>query len=119
MKSFTKEAKINTPEELFKELSITGKYKDLIGNFLFRGHENRDWELILSIFRENNLKLLFTDEEKENRYSFDGFHFRRVTREQGLVYEFYRKASEKVLKISRVKIIDNYKRNEYDLVNKE
>lgn len=33
MKSFTKEAKINTPEELFKELSITGKYKRLNWKF--------------------------------------------------------------------------------------
>lgn len=119
MKNFIKEIKINTAEELFRELSITGKYKDLIGNFLFRGHEDSDWELIPSIFRENNLKLLFTDEEKENRYSFDGFHFRRVTREQGLVYEFYREASEKGLKIPRVETIEEYKRDEYRLMDKE
>lgn len=57
--------------------------------------------------------------KKKKMSSLGGFHFRRVTRGQGLVYEFYIKASKKVLKISRVKIIDNYKRNEYDLVNKE
>ena len=119
MKNLIKEIKINTTEELFKELSITGKYKDLIGNFLFRGHEDKNWELIPSIFRENNLKLLFTDEEKEKKTSLEGFHFRRVIREQGLVYEFYREASEKALKIPRVKIIENYKRNEWDLINKE
>lgn len=36
MKKFIKEIKINDTEELFRELSVTGKYKDLIGNFLFR-----------------------------------------------------------------------------------
>lgn len=119
MKNLIKEIKINTAEELFRELSITGKYKDLIGNFLFRGHEDRDWELIPSIFRENNLKLLFADEEKEDKYSLEGYHFLRVIREQGLVYEFYREASERALKIPRVETIEEYKRDEYRLMDKE
>lgn len=70
MKNFIKEIKINTVWELFKELSVTEKYKDLIGNFLFRGHEDKNWELLPSIFRTNNSKLLFTDEEKEKMSSF-------------------------------------------------
>lgn len=111
--------KIKTAKELFKEVSVTGKYKKLIGNYLFRGHEKEEWELIPSIFRESNLKLLFTDDEKERECSLEGFHFRRIIREQGLVYEFYREVSEKGLEIPRVETIEQYKKNDYKLMDKE
>lgn len=122
MKKFIKEITINTAEELFRELSVTGKYKDLIGNFLFRGHEDEDWELLPSIFRENVLKLLFSEKElylEAEEYSLERFHFLRVIRERGLVYDFYKEASQKGLEVLRIEDIENYKRNQDDLMNKE
>ena len=119
MGNLIKIIKFKTAEELFKEVSVTGKYRELFENFLFRGHEDEEWKLLPSIFRKSNLKLLFTDEEKEKEYSLKGFHFRRIIREQGLVYEFYREVSEKGLEIPRVETIEQYKRNDYKLMDKE
>lgn len=118
MKDLIKIVKLKTAEELFKEVSITGKYKELFENFLFRGHEDEEWELLPSIFREKNFELLFTKEEKEDKHSLEGYHFFRVIRERGLIYEFYKEASEKGLEIPRVETIEEYKRNEYKLMEK-
>lgn len=48
----------------------------------------------------------------------EGYHFFRVIREQGLIYEFYKEANEKGLEIPRVETIEEYRRNEYKLMEK-
>lgn len=119
MEKLIKEIEIETAEELFRELSVTGKYENLINRFIFRGQSDARWELIPSIFREGKINDLFGERELDRKIFLKEFYEHRLFREQGLIYMFCKEADEKGLKVPNVKIVEKYKRNEYELIETE
>lgn len=119
MEKLIKEIEIESAEELFRELSVTGKYENLINRFIFRGQSDVRWELIPSIFREGKINDLFGESEINIAVNFKEFYNYRLFREQGLIYRFCKEADEKGLKVPNVKIVEKYKRNEYELIETE
>ncbi|WP_270851426.1 FRG domain-containing protein [Fusobacterium varium] len=104
-KDIVEEVEFRNAEELFKELSVVGKYKFLFDRYIFRGQSDENHKLISSILRSDKLNILF-DEEVKNKYIekevFENIH---KEKEYELLCSFYEEADKRGLFVPEVEDI--------------
>lgn len=117
IEDIVKEIKIDTAEELFRELSITGKYKELFcGKWVFRGQSDSKYKLIPSAFRKNSEKYFF--DLPEQNFALGDYLNIRILREWRLLCDFYDRADYNGLRVPFNKT-SQYLKNEYFINRKE